>query len=148
MPAFILLIRRPVRYIIGLAVTIGLIYLLLAMVGLAPRPDTCITEVHRKIVSPFGFEFEVSETDCDTLAKDTSISVYASRAGQTSKTLLFKYGPAGKDPDPQITAIDQSNVKISVARVSDIIFRKENWHGTTIKYDIGIIEYPTSETKR
>lgn len=142
------LTRTSICCIAAIAVTIGPIYLLLAMVGLAPTPGTCITEIHRKIISPLGFYFEISETDCDTLAKDSAISVYASRTGQTGRTLLFKYGPAGKDPDPQITVIDQNTLELSIPRVSDVIFRQENWRGIIVKYHIGTIEYPTGEMKR
>jgi len=123
------------------------LYLLLAAVGLAPMSQTCITETREKIRGIAGFDFEISETNCSTLGEDASISVFASKAGQPNGVLLFKYGPAGIAPMPVITAIDQQTVQIMVPRVSDLIFRRENWEGLSVNYNIGVIDYPSGSKK-
>ena len=136
------LIKTCLRWIIGVVVPMGAVYLLLATIGLAPTPHTCITETHKKISDLSGFDFEVSETDCSTLGEDASISVFASKPGQTKKMLLFKYGPASAEPMPVITSVGQHAVEISVSRISDLIFRRDDWEGLTVNYNIGIIDYP------
>jgi hypothetical protein len=123
---------------------LGVLYLLLATVGLAPMSHTCITETREKIFGLAGFDFEISETNCSTLGEDASMSVFASKAGQPDKVLLFKYGPAGIAPMPVITAIDQQTIQITVPRISDLIFRRENWEGLSVNYSIGVIDHPTS----
>jgi|ERR1051326_303035 hypothetical protein len=142
------LIRGPFGWVIGLTVALGAVYLLLATIGLAPRPYTCLTETHEKISGLLGYDFEISETDCSTLGEDASISVFASKAGQTNKELLFKYGPAGVDPLPIITSVDQHTIQISVPRISDVIFRRDNWEGLSVIYSIGIIDYPTDSLEK
>src|SRR5260221_2920826 len=132
------------RWAVGLSVTLVTLYLLLAIA----THRTCITETYKKIPRLSGFDFEISETDCSTLGEDASISIFASKTGQTGKTLLFNYGPAGVDPMPVITALDQHTVQISVPRISDLIFRRDNWEGLTIHYSIGVIDYPTGAAKR
>jgi hypothetical protein len=72
----------------------------------------CITETRKRLPNVSGFDFEISETDCSTLGEDASISVFASKSGQTGKTLLFKYGPAGIDPISVITSVDEHTVQI------------------------------------
>src|SRR5215472_4432436 len=53
----------------------------------------CVTET-RSTISVAGLDFQIEETDCDTLAKDASISVYGFNEAGREKTLLFRYGPA------------------------------------------------------
>jgi hypothetical protein len=142
MPLFASFPRTLFRWVIGLTAMLGSVYLLLAMVGLAPNPYTCITETHKKVSGLSGFDFEISETDCSTLGEDASISVFAVKSGETKKVLLFKYGPAGGDPMPVIIPVDQHTIQISVSRISDLIFRRDNWEGLSINYNIGIVDYP------
>jgi hypothetical protein len=73
--------------------TVALIYLLLVMVGLAPTPYDCITETRGRVASVSGFDFDIREAYCDTLAKTATISVFASRSDKTRRALLFKFFP-------------------------------------------------------
>ena len=130
--------RTPVRWAVGLAVLSGVIYLSFAYL----RPFDCPTEVHQKIIGLSGFDFEISETDCDVLAKDAMTSVFVSKAGRTKKTLLFKYVPPGFDAIPTIASLDEHTVQISIRRVPTIFCRKEKWQTLTVKYDIGVVDYP------
>jgi hypothetical protein len=128
------------------ALFIALPYLILAMVGLAWTPWSCITEVRERVADVSGFDFEISETDCDTLAKDASISVFASRIGGVEKTLLLKYDPAGVNELPTITSIDQHSVSISIEKISDLIFHLDRLQELSVVYKIGLIEYPENGT--
>ena len=134
--------RASFRWVIGLTVTLGVAYLLLATVGLAPRPYTCLTETRGKISGLLGYDFEISETDCSTLSKDASISVFASKAGRTNKVLLFKYDPAGVDELPMLASVDQRTIQISVPRISIVMFGRDNWEDVSVIYSIGVIDYP------
>ena len=106
--------------------------------------NACLTMEHQRISNVSGFDFEISETDCDLVAKDAAISVFISKAGQSKKTLLFKYVPPGYGTLPSITAIDDHTIKISIWRVPVIFCRKEKWQTLTIEYAIGVIDYPSS----
>ena len=108
----------------------------------------CITEHIGRIPNRSGFDFEISETDCDTLAKDAAISIFASKVGQTRRTLLFKYDPAGVNPYPAITSIDRHSIQVTVPRVSEVIFQRNDLEGLSVTYDIGAIDYPTKESPK
>jgi hypothetical protein len=126
---------------IGVAAVAAVMFLLLFAVGLW-SPYACMTTVHQRIAGLSGFDFEISETDCDVLAKDATMSVFASRAGQAKKTLLFQYVPPGFDAVPAIASLDEHTVQISIRRVPVIFCRKEKWETLTISYDIGAVEFP------
>jgi hypothetical protein len=126
---------------IGVAAVAVVGFLLLFAVGLW-SPYACMTTVHQRIAGLSGFDFEVSETDCDGLAKDATTSVFVSKAGQAKKTLLFKYVPPGFDAVPTITSLDEHTVRISIRRVPTIFCRSEKWQTLTVKYDIGVVDYP------
>jgi hypothetical protein len=120
------------------------VYLFLAAIGLAPGSDYCLTETLGKISDRSGVDFEISETDCDTLAKDASVSVFASKHGRTREVLLFKYDPGGVEPIPVITSVGQHAVEISVRSISSVFFRRNYWDGLSVHYDIGSIDFPSA----
>jgi hypothetical protein len=124
------------------------LYLLLAMVGLAPLPDDCITEVRGRISGASGFDFEISETDCDTIAKTATISVLAWKPGQTKKVLLFKFFPAYVDLLPAIVSVDQHTVEISITEISSLFFLKERLEDLVVNYKIDVIDYPDSDARK
>ena len=130
--------------VVGLTVMLCLLYLLLAMAGLAPTPYTCVTEVQRQIISPLGFDFEMSETDCDLIVHTSAITVYASRTGQATKTPLFKYDPFDPHPLPEVTVINKNTILISIPHVVSIFLRRDHWGDVSVTYNIGTIDYPAS----
>jgi hypothetical protein len=67
---------------------------------------------------------------CDLLAKDTTTSVFISKAGETKKTL------------------DDHTIQISLWRVPFILCRKDKWKTLTVKYDIGVVDDPFDGTDR
>ena len=108
-------------------------------------PYACLTQVHRRISDISGLTFEIRETDCDRIAKEGWISIYASRPGQSDNGLVFQYDEGGAGPLPRITAVDPRTVRISIPAISEIHLRRHTWDGVTIEYDIGHIEYPHPE---
>ena len=133
------------------AAILGAIYLLLATAGLAWTPSTCVTEVHDRVSNPSGFDFEISETDCDTLAKTAAIGVLASRHGRTRQVLLFKFFPAALDLFPTITSIDRHTVPISIPAISSLAIRRDKLQDLDVNYKIDVIDYPdigTDDTRR
>jgi hypothetical protein len=126
---------------VGVTAVAAVMFLLLAAVGLW-SPYACTTTVHQRIAGLSGFDFEISETDCDVLAKDAATSVFVSEAGQKKKTLLFKCVPPGYDAIPSITPVDEHTVQISIWRVPQILCRKDRWQTLAIRYVIGVVEYP------
>jgi hypothetical protein len=120
---------------------------LLVAVGVGIIPlHACITESKQKISDLSGLDFEISETDCDTLAKDASMSVVVAKHGDREKTLLFKFMPVYGVPLPNI-AVDaqRSTILISVPEIEDIFSRQKRWRDLAIKDDIGTVHYPSSD---
>jgi hypothetical protein len=104
----------------------------------------CLTQTLQKIPNLSGYDFEISETSCDLIAKDDAVSILVSKSGRKQQTLLFKYDPWGVATDfpPAITFVDPHTIKISIARVSSLFSRRDQWDGLNIVYDIGVIDYP------
>ena len=132
----------PLVYSIVAVPTFAVLLLVLFYVverfGLLGEP-ACITEERGRTAGLSGFDFEISETAC---FHDLGVSVFVSKAGEKKKALLFKYTPYYVGPHPIITSIGEHAIQISVLRVSSIFCRKEKWETLTVKYDIGVIEYP------
>jgi hypothetical protein len=126
---------------VGVVAVAAVMYLLLAAVGLAWTPYSCLTTVHQRIAGLSGFDFEISETNCDLLAKEAAMSVFISKADQAKKTLLFKYVPPGFDAVPYITSLDEHAVQISIRRVPFVFCRRDKWQTLTVRYDIGVVDY-------
>lgn len=122
-----------------------------ALVGLAPGPGTNISETKLELKNLSGADFEVIETDSDTLAKEQFVSVYvcdlASRSNWLSrlthrKELLFRYDPWNWDePMPMIEMTKFGRVQISIGRVSEIIYQRHEWKKLSLDYKIGFVQY-------
>lgn len=90
-----------------------------------------------------GFDFEVSQLNCDTLAKDTSMNVFISQPGHNTKVLIFKYIPSGFPGDlPVITSPTRHSFEISVNRVADIFCYSREWNNLSFVYHIRLVEFP------
>ncbi|MGC2161883.1 MAG: hypothetical protein WA634_08250 [Silvibacterium sp.] len=143
--------NKPVVWI----VTVGSVVALLGLVaaGMFIRSSACLTltDVKLTVANLPAVDFEVTDVDCDTLAKDEAVRIYASRAGSgalfaqwfRSKTLLFRYDPGRPDnPLPLIRATGRSQILISIPEVSSIDVQRKSWNGLSIAYDIGKVDYP------
>ena len=115
--------------------------------------NACLTETKLKTEDPAGFIFEVEYSNCDTLAKDEAIRVYARKVTpkrvwtfpgwQNKRTLLFRYDPGRWDnPLPSITRPSGSTILISIPEVSSIEYRNRKWEIMNINYAIGRVDYP------
>lgn len=142
MPQVSRLNKVLVRRVIGYGLT-ALILLTAAFLTAQYFWDVCITESRGKITNLSGYDFEISETNCDLIAKDDAVSVLVSRTGQTKQTPVFKFGPA-REVRPIIKLIDPHTIQISIAWVSDVYFKNDKWEDLSIEYDIGRIDYPSS----
>jgi hypothetical protein len=139
-----------------IATTIFGVVAILLFIGYAklndqsPNPLTylsCNTETREEIRNLAEGDFSVEYSNCDTLAKDEAIRVYASRpiAGGllTKRTVLFWYDPWNYDePLPSITEPQTGHILIAVPRVSSIAMQKKEWNGYQIDYKVGYVEYP------
>jgi hypothetical protein len=112
-----------------------------------------MTEAEAKIANLSGADFEITYTNCDTLAKSEFVSVYVSRAKvsdepfysrwREKKTLLFRYDPWTADgPFPVISPSGPKRISISVPKVSHIFLKGRSWNGISVDYQIGHVEYP------
>lgn len=88
-----------------------------------------------------GTDMEVSghRTDCDTLAKDSTVYVHLHRKGQQNSrsTLIFRYD----GNDPKIRWIDNDHVSIQVDGVSSISKQIMFVDDTSIKYELSMIDW-------
>ncbi|HWE85275.1 MAG TPA: hypothetical protein VG267_10050 [Terracidiphilus sp.] len=144
-----------VALFIAFATPIGLWVGYTQLKGYSSNPLTyssCITETEASLSNVAGWDFEVEDTNCDTLAKDEAVRVFAIRsdANLSSLTrllarrrLVFQYDPWNQDElVPSITATGKNNILISIPRVS-YIYKKNSLIGrTAVAYDIKKVEYP------
>ena len=57
------------------------------------------------------------------------------------KTEIFKYEPDERNPLPVISMTPDHRIVISVASVASIYFKVEDWRGTPVEYNIGVVYY-------
>ncbi len=135
----------------GVLLLLGVAYVLLASVGLVPAPFTCMTETRARVTNLADGDFEITHTDCDTLAKEEFVSVWVAKAKRGSwfaglfptRTLLFRYDPAMLDsPLPSIRAAGPHRIVISIPRVSSVMFQSRSWGDVSIDYEIEQVDYP------
>jgi hypothetical protein len=109
-----------------------------AVGGCAPAcSSTPLSQTH----DPAGITFAVTRTNCDTVAKDSAISVTARQDGERDFALLLKYDPWA-DEAPQITVDVQRIITIHVSRASSILERHSTWGAFKIRVVIDKIAYP------
>lgn len=123
------------------------IYLFLAMVGLAWTPSTCLTEERGRISGVSDHDFVISDTNCSTIAKDASVSVFVSLTDGTERTLLLKYSPVNDEFLPAITPVDRKTVLISIPVIASLIFHRDRVDDLTVRYDIGRIVFPDTDSR-
>ena len=143
--SLLLIVASALALAIGVAAVAAVEVLLLATVAFW-SPHACTTTVHQRIAGLSNFDFEIRETGCDLFAKDATTSVFISKAGGTKKALLFKYFSPGSDAMPTIVALDEHTVQISIWRVPIIFCRRGKWETLTVKYNIGVVDYPFGGT--
>lgn len=139
--------RLTSKYALGVTVCVGIICAVLVIRFLVNR-ISCTTEEKIKIDNLSGVSIEVTDTICDTIAKDENIRVYVRKvdpegAGLLSRwrnqrTLLFRYDPGSYDnPLPSVTRPSQSMILISIPIVGEIIEQRHQWESIAINYEIG-----------
>jgi hypothetical protein len=144
-------VKKAVAYCAGIAVALGTVYAI--FVAVLKIPGACITEEMRTIPNLSGMKFEVTYTNCDTIAKDEAVRVYVSRAAvpgesllarwSNRKTLLFRYDPERYDsPLPSIVVPSNDRILISIPEVSSVSLKNRKWRNVSIDYNIGHIDYP------
>lgn len=147
-------------YILGVVVILYAIIAIGAIGALrrairAYTENACLTEERLKIDDHYGFAYEVVYENCDTIAKQEDISVYAKKAvpkgyhgssgSEDQRTLLFRYDPGRYDnPLPTITRPSQSTILISIPKVSSIIYQNRKWENMSVNYEIGQVDYPAT----
>ncbi len=109
--------------------------------------NACMTESRLTIPDVLGYQIEVSDTNCDLLAKDDAVSVFASKPGSWKRTLLVKYVAYGYDDLPQITANDQGGIEISLGEIADLYSKQENLDGIRVNYKLEITHPSESKLK-
>jgi hypothetical protein len=102
-----------------------------------------------------SLRFEIEDMNCDGLAKDDAIRVYAKDTAlngrwffskwRNQRTLLFRYDPGRPDnPLPSITRPNSSTILISVPEVSSIEYQNRNWANMSVHYEIGRVDFPST----
>jgi hypothetical protein len=119
--------------------------LYLALIGLAPAATFgapfCTSTSIARVRDPAGITFNITRTDCDTLAKDSAVSVTARRDGRNESVLLLKYDPWA-DEVPSVYVRDGESIFIHVFRASSILEQISKWGSYKITVTIDKIAYP------
>jgi hypothetical protein len=111
---------------------IAVIYVVLGGIGLVPLPGQCIDEV-RKSVRTQTASFDIVETDCDTLAKEATISIYATSVNGKDHALILSIDP-GSDDLPGIAAVSSDRIAITVPGASYVHTRRDVWKDIHFDY--------------
>jgi hypothetical protein len=142
--------------LVGSLALLAAAYLFLALVGVVPAPFACSSETKQTLGNVSGMDFEITYTNCDTLAKEEFVSIYVSKTGESGgslfgrlfsrRTLVFRYDPGmWNSPLPLITASGPNRVLISISRISSIMSQSKSWDNVTIDYVIGQVDYPRTD---
>jgi hypothetical protein len=133
--------------IIGSAVLCGG----LVLIGILPAPGADISEAMLVLNNVDGAGFDVIYTNSDRLAKEEWVNVYVYESGSRSnwlgrlihrRTLLFSYDPGYPAEKPHIEAAGPGRIRISISRVSSVIYQSRRWKALSVDYRIGSIDYP------
>jgi hypothetical protein len=125
---------------VALAAVLDLTYLALAFAGMAPTPYDCITGIRRTIADPSGLDFEISETNCDSIAKQDAMVVSVTKRGSGKKAALFVFDPIYWIALPSVSVDAARTIVISVPRVGSVLSQARDWNGMPVRYDIGRID--------
>jgi hypothetical protein len=146
-------LRKTLAYSVAAVGMLCVVYAVLVIAGVVPSPFACLTETKMKIANLSGMDVDVTYTNCDTIAKEEFVSVYASPAiGREEslfarllnrRTLVFRYDP-GRPDDllPLIKAVGDNRILISNPGVSEVFYQTLKWKSVSIDYDIGLIKQP------
>lgn len=118
------------------------------------RRNACTEEV-LKVTEVPGIRFVIERSNCDLLAKDETVSVYATKTPESpfSKMVnrvrkpvpLFRYDPGSEDnPLPSVTMFGPDQILIKIASVSSVAIQDRTWQGKSVSYEIGKVYYPTN----
>jgi hypothetical protein len=145
---------KALIYCVGIALVLGVVYLILVATGTIYLPGARYTEERMTLPNLSGMEFKIIYTTRARLfVTDYAINVYVRRAAvkeeslfarwSNRKTLLFRYDPENYDsPLPSIQAPGDDRILISIPRVSQVYFQSRKWGNVTIDYDIRKIDNP------
>lgn len=119
------------------------------VLGLVPMVGSCAPACSSRslarIHDPAGVTFTVTRTDCDVIAKDSAISVTASRDGKRGSTVLLKYDP-WDDEVPQVRVGDGGVILIHLSRAASILDQHSAWEQFEITITIDKLAYPDRGT--
>jgi hypothetical protein len=123
--------------------------------GYSSNPLTysaCITETQAKFENVAGWDFEAEDTNCDTLAKDEEVRVFAiSDQSKNSRLerlfarrrLIFAYDPGVPGVQGLIVqAKDAKHILISLPEASSVFEKNRKLGEMTIDYNIPKVDYP------
>ncbi len=112
----------------------------------------CLTEQLEAIPDIHGVRFEVVYENCDTLAKEERVFVYASEAGAPMEswfdhwfhhtTPILVYDPGYPAEKPSIEVSGGNTIHISIDRVSSINCQTHQWRDLHIDYRFARVDYP------
>jgi hypothetical protein len=122
------------------------IFIILRSTGVITK-QACMSEQIGTFSNLSGLDFEVIYTNCDTLVKDETISVYASGAAASKRqslltklmnrrTLIFRYDPGWNHRAPFIRSLSKNRIIISVPELSSIVTQRRHWRDIWIEYNI------------
>lgn len=102
--------------------------------------SACLSTPLAQFHDPAGVTFTVTRTDCDTLAKDSAVSVSATRDGTAGSGLLLKYDPWG-DEVPQVHVGENGTILVHLSKASSILDQRHNWDRFTVRVAVDQVLY-------
>ena len=103
----------------------------------------CISTALAQIHDPSGIRFKVARTDCDVVAKDSSVSVTASRDGDDSGAVLLKYDPWEPEDVPELR-VEPGIIRIHLSRALWIYEKRLTWGPFKVEIEVDRVLYAGS----
>lgn len=137
---------------LGLLIFIGIYVvvfsILLLPVAILLKP--CISETKNKILDQFGFDIYIVRRTCGPIVTTEWVEVLISKRRYSNRVLLFAYFPELNYKNnytillPTVRFLSPHTLSISLSEAGQILFRRYEWEGLSIEYDIGSVSYPES----
>jgi hypothetical protein len=109
--------------------------------------SSCLTTPLAQFHDPAGITFTIVRADCDTLAKDSAVSISATRDNEGSSALLLKYDP-WTDELPQVYVGPGDTIFIHVSKASSILEQHHTWGSRKVEITIDKLAYPERDASK
>ena len=116
--------------------------LLLFFLATAFGPGGILVVSRHQVSDPTGVSVEALDLNFDFIGNWEEVHLFARRAGEVRKTLLFAYYPEPDVALPEIAFLDKKTIRIAVPWIQEAFIQQHRWNGYDVRYEIGKVGDP------